>query len=108
MLGMLALGFMLLALVAGVLVFQFMKLFWQVPLLLNLPGALFTGFSVLQFTGWISYSIFVDRIGPPAPDVPWYQWLAFLALAATWYSAVIAVLIAWRKNIDHEPRQPAQ
>jgi hypothetical protein len=103
MLGLLALGFTVSSIITGYLVFQIMKHHFQVPIMLNLPGAFFAGAAIMQFCGWIAHDAFSGRLGPPAPDVPWWQWIEFMALSGIWYAAVIFLLLAWRKNKTSVP-----
>lgn len=98
MYGMMAIVFLIASVAVGYFVFQAMKTLWQIPFLVNLPGAFFVGAAVITFTSWMSHDQFEARLSmPPPPQIPWYLWLGYLVIAAIWYTGAIVWLTTWRR-----------
>jgi len=95
--GLIAIGSMLLALIAAVLAFEAAKAFIRLPAVLNLPGAVFVFCALIQLSGWLTHDMFDGHLYMPAPDVPWYIWLFYAGLAILWYGAMAFILAKWRE-----------
>ena len=98
--GFMALAYMVMAVAAAAGVFQLAKAGWDKPMILNLPGAVFIFFAVISLSGWLMHDVFDGYMNMPAPDVPWYAWLAYMGIAVVWYLAMALLLAKWREKPD--------
>lgn len=93
MVGLAALGGFVLAFLGGWAVFHFINWKWQLPTILNLPGAILTGMGAFMVHFWsaantIANSTHIGYAVPP-PTVEWRHWAVFVLMAAVWYVATI-------------------
>lgn len=98
--GLIAIGSVLLAIMAAVLAFQAAKTFIRMPAVLNLPGAVCVFCAVIQLSGWLTHDIFDGHLYMPAPDIPWYSWLLYAGLAILWYGPMALILAKWRETCE--------
>lgn len=104
MYGMMAIVFLIASVAVGYFVFQAMKTLWQIPFLVNLTGAFFVGAAMVTFTGWMSQDQFEARLSmPPPPEMPWYLWFGYLAIAASWYTGAVVWLTTRRRAARSRP-----
>jgi hypothetical protein len=101
--GFLALGNMLLAVIVASFAFQIAKAAWQMPSILNVPGAFLVFNSVITLSGWATHDLFDGYMHMSAPDVPWYGWLLYLGMALFWYFSMAFALMKWRENTTVTP-----
>lgn len=101
--GILALGNMVIAVFVAVATYQLASAAWRMPMILNLPGAFFVFNLVISLTGWLLHDLFDGYMHMPAPDVPWYAWLAYLGMALIWYASMALLLAKWREGSSKAP-----
>lgn len=95
--GFLALGCMLVAVIAAVMTFQIARSAWRMPTMLNLPGVFLVFSAVISLSGWLTHDLFEGFMHIPAPDVPWYSWLVYMGLAVLWYLSMTFLVAKWRE-----------
>ncbi|MBN9424737.1 MAG: hypothetical protein BGO63_10460 [Candidatus Accumulibacter sp. 66-26] len=98
--GILALGNMLIAVVAAVWIFMAAKAVFRMPVVLNLPGASGMFFSAISLSGWITHDLFDGYMHMPAPDIPWFQWIIYFVISIAWYAAMAWLLTKWRRPTE--------
>lgn len=96
--GILALGNMVLAVLVAFATYRLANAAWRMPMLLNLPGAFCVFSAVIALSGWLLHDLFDGYMHMPAPDVPWYAWLAYLGTALFWYAVMAFTLAKWREG----------
>lgn len=101
--GILALGNMVLAVFVAVATYRLAGSVWRMPMILNLPGAFCMFNAVIALSGWLLHDLFDGYMHMPAPDVPWYAWLAYLGAALVWYAAMAFTLAKWREDSTTTP-----
>ena len=105
MLGVLAFPLIILSFCGGIFIFHTMKTLFNIPLILNLPGAFVFMGALFSFVVWV-----IDKIGvikqsmtfAPEPltlNLPWYTWLLYLGLSVIYYATIVRLLFIWRTDI---------
>lgn len=94
-----AIASMFLAVACAVGVYVAGKKWLGLPVLLNLPGSVCAFLMAIGLTGWVNtmFGVFDNRIGPPAPEIPWYAWLVYAAITVAWYALMGLLMKLWRQ-----------
>lgn len=107
--GFVVLLFVIISVFSGIFTFLAMQTAYNLPAFLNLPGAFAVGMSLLELSYWLSnlFGVFDPYAYLAPPSIPWYVWLAYLALGILWYVTIITIRHRWesrtknQRNLEH-------